>query len=535
MRRNWYLGFGIILLVILGLLALMHEIIVFVVLLVVLAVIALYDMTQKKHSICRNFPILGHMRFILEFFRPEIQQYFVADDESERPFDRETRTIIYQRAKGVRDTVPFGTERDIRAVGYEWILHSLMPKHVDEVEPRITVGGPDCKQPYCASRLNISAMSFGALSSNAILALNKGAKIGGFAHNTGEGGLSDYHLAGGGDIIFQIGTGYFGCRDDKGNFHPEEFKKEADNEQVKMIEIKLSQGAKPSHGGILPAAKLTPEIARIRKVSMGQDVASPPAHTAFSDPEGLLHFVQQLRELSGGKPVGFKICIGRRSEFFAICKAMLTTKILPDFITVDGAEGGTGAAPLEYTNHVGVPLDEALNFVHNALVGVGVREHIRVICSGKIATGFNMLAKIAMGADMCNVARGMMMAAGCIQSRQCNTNTCPTGVATQDKRLARGLVVDDKKVRVANFHNATMHSFKELIGAMGLTNPSQLHPRHVKRRVAQDMVKSYEEIYDYVEPGSFLEGTVPEEFKVHWELADPKCFFKQRAIPITKK
>lgn len=524
MRRNWYIGFAIVLIVIAVVLGLMHETVIFVGLLVLLAIIAVYDKLQKKHSICRNFPVLGHIRFILEFFRPEIQQYFVADDESEKPYNRERRTLIYQRAKNVRDTVPFGTTHDIRAVGYEWILHSLNPKHVSEVEPRITVGGPECKQPYCASRLNISAMSFGALSANAILALNKGAKIGGFAHNTGEGGLSDHHLAGGGDIIFQIGTGYFGCRDDKGNFDPAEFKIEAEREQVKMIEIKLSQGAKPSHGGILPAAKLTKEIARIRKVKMGEDVASPPAHTAFNNPEGLLHFVQQLRELSGGKPIGFKLCVGRRSEFFAICKAMISTGILPDFITVDGAEGGTGAAPLEFANHIGVPLAEGLNFVHNALVGIGVRDKIRVIASGKVANGFDILTKIALGADMCNVARGMMMAAGCIQSRQCHTNTCPTGVATQNQRLAKGLDVDDKKVRVAQFHDNTVHAFLELIGAMGLANPSDLHPRHVKRRVAEDVVKSFNEIYEYVEAGCYLNNQVSEVFKRHWELADPKRF-----------
>ncbi len=329
------------------------------------------------------------------------------------------------------------------------------------MEPRITVGGPQCKQPYSASRLNISAMSFGALSKNAILALNKGAKISGFAHNTGEGGLSQYHLEGGGDITWQIGTGYFGCRDAEGNFDADLFAEKAQHEHVKMIEIKLSQGAKPSHGGILPAEKLTKEIAEIRHVPMGQDVFSPPAHTAFSTPKGLMEYVQQLRDLSGGKPVGFKLCVGRRVEFLSICKAMLETKILPDFITVDGAEGGTGAAPLEYSNYVGTPLNDGLIFVHNALIGVGLRDDIRVICSGKVATGFDMVTKIALGADMCNAARAMMMSLGCIQSRQCNINTCPTGVATQNPRLMRGLVVDQKKYRVANFHDGTMKSFLE--------------------------------------------------------------------------
>ena len=405
------------------------------------------------------------------------------------------------------------------AEGYEWVLHSLAPKHVSEVEPRITVGGPDCKQPYSASRLNISAMSFGALSHNAVLALNKGAKIGGFYQNTGEGGLSKYHLEGGGDIVFQVGTGYFGCRSQSGDFDAEKFKEKAAHEQVKMIEIKLSQGAKPSHGGILPAVKLTQEIADIRGVPMGHDVLSPPAHTAFDSPKGLLGFVKQLRELSHGKPVGFKLALGRRSEFLGICKAMVETKILPDFITVDGAEGGTGAAPLEYTHHVGTPLRDALIYVHNALVGIGVRDKIRLIASGKVASGFDMVEKLALGADMCNAARAMMMSVGCIQSRQCNTNACPTGVATQNKRLYKALDVDDKKVRVANFHEETTHAFMELIGAMGLENPSDLNPAHVMRRVAQDDVRPYSEIYEYLKPGALLKDKLPKSFEAEWKLA----------------
>lgn len=525
MRSHWYFGFAIVLVVIYFILHALGRADWIIAVLAVVALLGLYDMIQRKHSICRNFPVLGHIRFILEFFRPEIQQYFVANDLSERPYDRQTRTIIYQRSKNVRDSVPFGTERDIRAVGYEWVLHSMLPTHVSEVEPRITVGGPACKKPYSASRLNISAMSFGALSSNAILALNNGAKIGNFYHNTGEGGLSHYHLQGGGDIVWQIGTGYFGCCDADGNFDPVEFEKEAVLDNVKMIEIKLSQGAKPAHGGILPAAKLTAEIAKIRKVKMGADVFSPPAHTAFDTPEGLLHFVQQLRDLSGGKPVGFKLCIGRRSEFMAICKAMVSTGILPDFITVDGAEGGTGAAPLEYSNHIGVPLNEALNFVHRGLVGINVRDKVRIICSGKVATGFDIVSKIALGADMCNIARGFMMSIGCIQSRQCNTNECPTGVATQDKRLARGLVVSDKKVRVAHFHDATMHAFLEIIAAMGLNNPSDIECRHIRKRVAIGDVKSYEEIYPQIEPGALLSGDgIPEIMRPHWERADAKKF-----------
>lgn len=523
MRRQWYLGFGIVLLGLFLVLLMLHDARWFFVFFTPVFIIWIYDLAQKKHSLLRNFPVLGHMRYILEFLRPEVQQYFVANDEEERPFNREIRSIVYERAKNVRDTVPFGTDRDILQVGYTWVLHSLDPKHISEVEPRITVGGDDCKKPYNASRLNISAMSFGALSANALMALNKGAKIGGFAHNTGEGGLSPYHLQGG-DVIFQIGTAYFGCRDDQGHFDPSEFEVEATREEVKMIEIKLSQGAKPSHGGILPAAKLTPEIAAVRKVKMGMDVLSPAAHTAFNSPLGLVHFIKQLRDLSGGKPVGFKLCVGRKDEFLGICKAMLETKILPDFITVDGAEGGTGAAPLEFTNHVGEPLEAGLLFVHNSLVGVNLRDKIRIIASGKVATGFDMVEKIALGADMCNSARGMMMSIGCVQSKQCNANTCPTGVATQNQRLQRGLVVEDKKHRAANFHKNTMRSFCEIVGAMGLTNPSELKPNFIMRRISTECVKPFSEIHHYLEPGELLGNKIPKSFKQYWELANTGKF-----------
>lgn len=525
MRRQWYLGFGLILLFVLLLLIMIHHGAWMLIFLVPLLLLWVYDITQTKHAILRNFPVLGHIRFFLEFFRPEIQQYFIADDLSERPFDRETRTIIYQRSKNVRDTIPFGTERDIRAVGYEWILHSLRPVPIAHIEPRITVGGPFCTQPYSASRFNISAMSHGAISANAIMALNEGAKLGNFYHNTGEGGLSEYHLKPGGDITFQIGTAYFGCRDDHGNFDPEVFQQEAARPQVKMIELKLSQGAKPSHGGILPGAKVTAEIAKIRKLKVGVDALSPPAHTAFSTPEEMMFFIQKLRELANGKPVGFKLCLGRKTDFFAICKAMLSTKILPDFITVDGAEGGTGAAPLEYANHVGTPLDEGLNFVHNALTGIGVRDKVRIICSGKVATGFDILTKIALGADMCNAARSFMMSLGCIQSKQCHANTCPTGVATQDKRLMKGIVIKEKKDRVLNYHNLTMHAFLELISAMGISNPSDLQPIHVKRRVTPDLIKTYAEIYDYFEEGCLLKPeTIPINYARYWLNASEKHF-----------
>ncbi len=523
MRRQWYIGFGLVLLVLLALFTMLHDVKWFIGFMIPVIALGIYDLLQKKHTIWRNFPVLGHFRFFLEFLRPEIQQYFIANDQEELPFNRELRSLVYERAKNVRDTIPFGTERDISAVGYTWALHSLCPKHSAEVESRILVGGPDCKKPYSASRLNISAMSFGSLSENAIMALNKGAQIGGFAHNTGEGGLSTHHLQGG-DIIFQIGTAYFGCRDDDGNFDPVEFSKEANRDEVKMIEIKLSQGAKPSHGGILPAAKLTEEIARVRKVKMGKDVLSPIAHTAFDTPIGLLEFVKKLRDLSGGKPIGFKLCLGRHDEFLSICKAMLETNILPDFITVDGAEGGTGAAPIEYTNFIGTPLEEGLVFVHNSLVGINVRDKIRVICSGKVTNGFDLVTNIALGADMCNSARAMMMATGCVQSKQCNANTCPTGVATQDKRLQYGLVVDEKKYRVANFHQNTVKSFLEMVGALGLTNPSELTPGHIMRRVAVDQVRSFNEIYDYVSPGQFLGADIPASYKRYWDVAHADKF-----------
>ena len=524
MRRHWYTAFGVCLLAILLFFVMLQDTRWFLFLLVPLIVLWIYDVTQKDHTILRNFPVLGHIRFILEFVRPEIQQYFIANNTEERPFNRETRSIIYQRSKNVRDSVPFGTERDLKEVGYTWVLHSLAPKPISEVEPRLLVGGRDCKKPYLASRINISAMSFGSLSERAILALNLGAKIGNFYHNTGEGGISPYHLQGG-DLVFQIGTGYFGCRDNDGLFDPNEFRNEAQRDEVKMIEIKLSQGAKPSHGGILPAAKLTPEIAKARKVPMGHDVNSPAAHSAFSTPIGLLEFVQKLRELSGGKPVGFKLCLGKKQEFLSICKAMLETRILPDFITVDGAEGGTGAAPLEYSNHVGEPLEESLVFIHNSLVGINLREDIRIICSGKIATGFDIVEKIALGADMCNLARPMMMAMGCIQSKQCNANTCPTGITTQNKRLQRGLVVELKQYRIASYHKNTLKSFLEIIGAMGLSNPNDLSPDYVMRRVNDEVVKSLGELYQYVQPGQFLvDDNLHYTYKKYWDLASAEKF-----------
>lgn len=465
--------------------------------------LGIVDVTQTSHAIRRNFPIIGNLRYFFEAIRPEIQQYFVESNLSGRPIPRELRSVVYQRAKGEIETLPFGTQRDVYSEGHEWVDHSIAPVKVDEHSLRVTVGGPACSKPYSAHVLNISAMSYGALSPNAIRALNLGALRGGFYHNTGEGGISPYHLEGG-DLVWQIGTGYFGCRTPDGAFSPAAFSERAALPQVKMIEIKLSQGAKPGKGGLLPAEKVTEEIAEIRLVELGKDVVSPPAHSAFSTPEGLTQFIAQLRELSGGKPVGFKLCVGRKSEFVAICKAMLKTGIYPDFITVDGAEGGTGAAPLEFSNSVGVPLDDGLAFVHDMLVGYGVRSQIRLIASGKVLTSFHMLTKFALGADMVNSARGMMLALGCIQALKCNTNHCPAGVATTDPQLARGLYVPQKLERVANFHKATVHAFADMLGAMGYESPAQLRRKDVYRRLGDGRITTYEDLFPSIATGSLL-------------------------------
>jgi len=495
-------------------------------LIVVLPILLLgvYDVVQKKHAIRRNFPVLGHVRYFFELIRPEIYQYFVESDTDGAPFSRTQRSLVYQRAKNVRDTVPFGTLEDVYRVGYEWVNHSLRPLHLESEEVRTVVGGSDCKQPYSASLFNVSAMSFGALSKNAILALNQGAKRGGFAHNTGEGGLSPYHLEGGGDLIWQIGTGYFGCRTHDGRFCPDTFKKRATLPNVKMIEIKLSQGAKPGHGGILPAAKVTEEIAHIRDVPLGADVISPPAHTAFSTPLELMAFVAELRGLSGGKPVGFKLCVGKRREFLALCKAMQETGVTPDFITVDGGEGGTGAAPLEFSNHVGAPLIEGLIFVHNALVGFSLRPRIRVLCSGKITSGFGLVKRLALGADVCYSARAMMLALGCVQALKCNTNHCPVGVATQDPGLVAGLVVSDKSERVANFHQGLIRGACEIMGAMGIRSPEELRPWHIMRRTSPTEIKHYAEIYEFLNDGDLLEEPLPPSYARAWHAASAHTF-----------
>jgi glutamate synthase domain-containing protein 2 len=460
-----------------------------------LMVLGYADLLQTKQGVRRNFPIIGNLRYFFEMIRPELQQYFVEDNLSGRPVPRELRSIVYQRAKGQLETIPFGTQRDVYEPNHEWVEHSIAPAPVRHDDLRVAVGGRHCQQPYSASILNISAMSFGALSQAAITALNLGAKKGGFYHNTGEGGLSPYHLRGG-DVVWQIGTGYFGCRRPDGAFDAETFRERAILPQVKMIEIKLSQGAKPGKGGVLPGKKVSAEIAKIRLVEIGKDVLSPAAHSAFSTPVGLLEFVQRLRDLSGGKPVGFKLCVGQRHEFFAICKAMVKTGITPDFITVDGAEGGTGAAPLEFANSVGTPLDEGLVFVDDILRGFGLRQEIRLISSGKVFTAFHLLTKLALGADMVNSARGMMLALGCIQALKCNSNHCPVGVATTDPRLVRGLHVPSKSERVYRFHHETVHAFAEILGAMGRRHPGELRRADVRRRLSDGVVvKTYEDLF----------------------------------------
>ncbi len=495
------------------------------VLLVPIALIGVQDLLQTKQTIRRLYPVIGRFRYMFEAVRPEIQQYFVESDTSGKPIAREFRSLVYQRAKGARDTRPFGTIFDVNRPGYEWINHSMAPVHPSTTDPRVLFGEDRCAKPYLGSVFNISAMSYGALSNSAIRALNKGAKLGGFSHNTGEGSLSPYHLEAQGDIVWQIGTGYFGCRNEEGNFNEKLFATNAAKESVKMIEIKLSQGAKPGHGGILPAAKLTAEIAEIRGVPMGKDVVSPAGHTAFSTPQGLLEFVTKLRELSGGKPVGFKLCIGRRDQFLGICKAMLETGMMPDFITVDGGEGGTGAAPTEMTNSVGTPLRDGLVFVNQALIGIGLRDKTRLIASGKMLSAFHILRMIALGADAANSARGMMMALGCIQARSCNTDHCPTGIATTNPVRAKALVVSDKATRVASFHKGTVHNLMELIGVAGMESLEELEPWHINRRIQGTDIKTYAQLYPQITADCLLdESTIPEDWRDDWSRANSQRF-----------
>lgn len=469
-----------------------------------LVVLGINDLMQTRHAVLKNYPLLGHIRYFFEMIRPEIRQYLIESDDEEVPFSREARAIVYQRAKNVEDKRPFGTKMKVYSGGYQWLTHSIQPKKIADTNFRIDIGGPDCKQVYSASIYNISAMSFGALSANAISALNKGAKIGGFAHDTGEGGISRYHREGGGDLIWEIGTGYFGCRTKNGAFDPEKFRDVSADPQVKMIEIKLSQGAKPGQGGVLPAAKITPEIAEARGVPMGVDCVSPASHSAFGTPIQMMEYIATLRELSKGKPVGFKLCIGHRREFMCIVRAMLETGITPDFIVVDGKEGGTGAAPLEFANHMGMPLVEGLTFAHNTLRGVGLRDRIRIGASGKLIHAFDIARTLALGADWCNSARGFMFSIGCIQAQACHTNHCPTGVATQDPLRQKAIHVPDKAQRVANFHRNTLKALGDMSGAAGLDHPIQFLPHHLlMRENDRDMVTG-EEVYPYMPEGFLL-------------------------------
>jgi glutamate synthase domain-containing protein 2 len=496
-----------------------------------LCLVGVLDIAQKKKTLRRNFPVTAHLRTFFEYFRPMLRQYVVESDYEEVPFSHVQRSIAYQRAKNVLDKRPFGTELDLYATQYEWINHSLAPAKIDSHDFRIAIGGDRCTRPYSASVFNISAMSFGALSANAIRALNEGARRGGFYHDTGEGSISPYHRENGGDNCWEIGSGYFGCRNAAGGFDEKCFIDNAASPQVKMIEVKLSQGAKPGHGGVLPAAKVSEEISRTRGVPMGVDCVSPAAHSAFSTPLGLLEFVARLREKSGGKPTGFKLALGHPWEWFGIAKAMHESGILPDFIVVDGGEGGTGAAPLEFADHVGAPLREALLLVHNTLVGLNLRDKIRIGASGKVVTAFDLARTLALGADWCNAARGFMFALGCIQSLNCHTDRCPTGVATQDPSRWKKLDVPDKSERVKMFHENTLNALKELLAAAGLRHPSEIGPEHVIRRVSSVEVRSLSALYPFVRPGELLKG-VPDHavFRVFWDVSRADSFVPPRTV-----
>jgi glutamate synthase domain-containing protein 2 len=497
-----------------------------------LAALGWRDVTQTRHAVLRNYPVIGHLRFLLEFIRPEMRQYFIESDNEAAPFSRQQRSLVYQRAKGEADKRPFGTQLDVQAAGYEWINHSMAPTELPTHDFRVTIGagGTSCTRPYEASVFNISGMSFGALSANAILALNAGAQRGGFAHDTGEGSISVHHRRHGGGLIWQVASGYFGCRDEQGRFSAERFAENARDPQVRMIELKLSQGAKPGHGGVLPGPKVTAEIALARGVPQGQDCISPARHSAFSTPAEMMQFIEQLRQLSGGKPVGFKLCIGHPWEWFALCKAMLQTGLLPDFIVVDGAEGGTGAAPLEFTDHVGVPLQEGLLLVHNTLVGLNLRERIRIGCAGKVIGAFDIARAMALGADWCNSARGFMFALGCIQAQTCHTGQCPTGVTTQDPQRQQALVVPDKAERVYRFHQNTLHALKDLVQAAGLQHPREIGPEHIVRRTSEHQVRLLVHELRFVAPGALLAAMDGQAdwpapvFSLYWPMARADSF-----------
>jgi glutamate synthase domain-containing protein 2 len=494
-------------------------------LLALLVLLGLRDVTQPRHSVLRNYPVIGHVRFLLEYIRPEMRQYFIESDNEAAPFSRQQRSLVYQRSKGEQDKRPFGTQMDVGATGYEWINHSLMPTALATHDFRVSIGAQRA-QPYSASVFNISAMSFGSLSANAILALNAGARRGGFAHDTGEGSISQYHREHGGDLIWEIGSGYFGCRNDDGSFNAERFAVGARDPQVKMIELKLSQGAKPGHGGVLPGPKVTLEIAAARGVTPWIDCNSPARHSAFSTPVEMMHFIERLRELSGGKPTGFKLCIGHPWEWFGIAKAMLETGITPDFIVVDGAEGGTGAAPLEFTDHVGAPLQEGLLLVHNTLVGLDLRDKVKLGCAGKVVSAFDIARMMALGADWCNAARGFMFALGCIQSQSCHTGACPTGVATQDQQRQRALVVPNKADRVYQYHQSTLKALQELVQAAGLGHPGAITASHIVRRCNDHQVKLLATLLPFVKPGGLLGGEMPPHkvFSLYWPMARAHSF-----------
>jgi glutamate synthase domain-containing protein 2 len=492
-------------------------------LLAALLLLAAYDVLQTRHSILRNYPVLGHLRFLMEDIRPELQQYFIERNWDGRPYDRDTRSSIYQRAKNAKEEQPVGTERDVDQPGYEYLVHSTRPVDPPDAVPRVRIGGPQCTQPYDMALLNVSAMSFGALSANAIEALNRGAAKGGFAHDTGEGGLSKYHRNGG-DLVWEIGSGYFGARTKDGDFDPDKFRDTAADPQVKMTSLKLSQGAKPGIGGVLPGAKVTQEIAEARGVPKGEKCVSPSYHRVFSTPRELVLFMGRMRELNGGKPAGFKLCLGSRADFLAICKAMLAEGVTPDFVIVDGGEGGTGAAPLEYEDHVGTPLTEGLLTVHNCLVGVGLRDQVKVGASGKVASGIDIVKRLIQGADYTNAARSMMMAVGCIQAQTCHTNTCPVGVATQDARRQRALHVPDKTERVFHYQEQCVQQALQVMGSMGITSTDDLRPHMLRRRVGYDEVASYAEIFHHLEPGELLAEPPGGRWARDWALADPDRF-----------
>ncbi|RYY79488.1 MAG: FMN-binding glutamate synthase family protein [Moraxellaceae bacterium] len=493
---------------------------------VVLSLLGLYDVIQKKHTLLRAYPVVGHLRYLFEIFRPEFRQYFFEGENDYLPFSRAQRSLVYQRAKQQSSEKPFGTLLDVYQPDYEFISHSVKPaKRSDPDTFRVMIGNEQCKQPYSASIFNISAMSFGSLSANAIRALNKGAKLGGFSHDTGEGSISPYHLEFGGDLVWELGSAYFGCRDGFGQFDAEKFAQQAALPSVKMIEIKLSQGAKPGHGGILPKEKITPQIAAVRGIPMTEDCISPPGHSTFSTPLELMAFIRQLRELCGGKPVGFKLCVGQPWEFMAIVKAMLETNTIPDFIVVDGAEGGTGAAPMEFVNHIGAPMREGLLFVHNTLVGANLRDKIKLGAAGKVVSAFDIIRAFALGADWVNAGRGFMFALGCIQSLSCNTNKCPTGVATQSESRQKTLYVPDKAERVYHFQHNTLHELSEMIAAAGLSHPEEIEAHHLVRRFSETEIRTYAQMLYYMKPGELLSGNISSDFYAEsWKAANSASF-----------